>query len=383
MKFTDINEIEEAVNASGKAVLKVIGVGGCGGNAIDRMIQANLKGVEYIAINTDAQDLQRCLADVKLQLGPRITKGLGAGGNCEIGEQAAQESLKEIEEVLAGADMVFVASGMGGGTGTGAGPIVAGTARELGAITVGVVTRPFEFEGTVRANQADLGVKSLRKEVDTLIVIPNDRLKTLAEDDSSFDEVMDMANMVLMNAVEGICSLISSPGQINLDFQDVRTVITQGGGAMMGTGTASGSSRAIEAAREAISSPLLDNVSIEGSRSLLVNLQASSTVKFNEFVEAHETITKVVGPQANVFAGMSVREDLGDVLKVTVIATGFGERFEAQPEFLNMPDTKETGFPFGKGRSGAEEEVEPFAVKEDAISQRNSSIPSFLRRKVD
>lgn len=382
MRFTDLREIDEEFT-SGTAMIRVVGVGGCGGNAINRMIQANLKGVEYIAINTDSQDLQRCLADVKLQLGPRLTKGLGAGGNSERGEQAAEESQKEIEECLTGSDMVFVTAGMGGGTGTGATPVVARAASDAGAITVGVVTRPFEFEGTVRASQADNGVEELRKEVDTLIVIPNDRLISLAADDASFEEVMMMANMVLLNAVEGICSLISSPGQMNLDFQDVRTVITQGGGAMMGTGSASGASRAIEAAREAISSPLLDNVSIEGARSLLVNLQASRSVKFKEFTESSKTIAEVVGPQANVFVGMSVREELGDVLKVTVIATGFGEQRKVKPEILDISGTKESEFPFGKGRSGIEKEVVPFAVNQDAVSTRHSSIPSFLRRKVD
>jgi cell division protein FtsZ len=381
MAVMELREIGEE-NAGG-ARLKVLGVGGCGCNAINRMIQSNLKGVEYVAINTDVQALYRCLADVQIQIGPRITRGLGAGGSCEIGEQSAEENIKEIEEVVSGAHMVFIAAGMGGGTGTGATPVVARIAHSAGAITVGVVTRPFEFEGTVKSAQAEQGIEELRKEVDTLIVIPNDRLKAISDETSTLEQVFDMANMVLMNAVEGISSLISFPGLINLDFQDVKTVITQGGGAMMGTGIASGPSRAVEAAKEAISSPLLDSISIEGAKALLVSIQSSPEMKFSEFTEAMETITNVVGEQANVFMGSSISEDMSDQLKVTVIATGFGEAYAPDPEDLDISLSDD--FPFGAGRTGEESLAAPFVPQSDnpRVTPSRRGLPPFLKRTID
>ncbi len=377
--------IEVGEETTGRARLKVVGVGGCGCNAINRMIRSNLTGVEYLAVNTDLQALNNCLADGKIQIGPRATRGLGAGGNVEVGEQAAEESMKEIEESLTGCHMVFVAAGMGGGTGTGAAPIVARAARDAGAITVGIVTRPFEFEGSVRLNQAELGVTALRKVVDTLIVIPNERLRTLAEQDSTVQDMLDMANSVLLNAVDGICSLITTPGMINRDFQDVKTVITQGGGAMIGTGKATGASRASEAAREAISGPLLDGISIEGAKALLVNVQSSTGLKFKEFEEAMEIVTKAAGSQANVFMGTSINDKLGEEMRITVIATGFGSPIPEDPEEITLPSQRLAQFNFRESVP-VERETVPFqpSSKSSEIDNRKShQVPPFLRRAVD
>ena len=309
----------------GKPKIVVVGIGGCGCNAIDRMLNADIVGVEYIALNTDLQALQNCEPDLKVQLGPKLTGGLGAGGNVETGESSAEESRDEIVESLQDCSMVFIAAGMGGGTGTGAAPVVARIARELNAITVGVVTRPFEIEGSVKKNRAEQGISALRKEVDTLIVIPNDSLRREAGDDETLSNALERGNRTLKDAVEGIANIISSPGLMNLDFQDIKKVITTGGGAMMGTGCCNGEHRASEAASRAISDPLLENVSIEGAQSLLVSIQASSSMKFAEFHEAVEIVTNAVGPQADVSLGTSIVESMGDKLKVTVIATGFGE----------------------------------------------------------
>ncbi len=317
--------VDVAEEFHGKPKIVVIGIGGCGCNAIDRMLNADIIGVEYIALNTDLQALQNCEPDLKVQLGPKLTGGLGAGGNVETGESSAEESRDEIEESLQDCSMVFIAAGMGGGTGTGAAPVVARIARDLNAITVGVVTRPFEIEGSVKKNRAEQGISALRKEVDTLIVIPNDSLRREAGDDETLSNALERGNRTLKDAVEGIANIISSPGLMNLDFQDIKKVITTGGGAMMGTGCCNGEHRATEAASRAISDPLLENVSIEGAQSLLVSIQASSSMKFAEFHEAVEIVTKAVGPQADVSLGTSIVESMGDKLKVTVIATGFGE----------------------------------------------------------
>lgn len=386
MVVTQLVEVGE--EATGRARIKVVGVGGCGCNAINRMIKANLTGVEFVAVNTDMQALNNCLADGKVQIGPRATRGLGAGGNVEIGEQAAEESLKEIEESLTGCHMVFIAAGMGGGTGTGATPIVARAAADAGAITVGVVTRPFEFEGAIRLDQAEHGIAALRKVVDTLIVIPNERLRTLAEDDSRFEDMLDMSNSVLLNAVEGISSLITTPGVINRDFQDVKTVITQGGGAMIGTGRATGPSRASEAAREAISGPLLDGISIEGAKALLVNIQtSSSTFRFKEFEEAMEMVTRAAGPQANVFMGTSLNEHLGDELRITVVATGFGSPVQVEPEEVVLKSAdRSTSVPFGpQAKDKAPALSVPFRplTGNSELVKSESKLPSFIKRTVD
>ena len=325
----------------GKPKIVVIGIGGCGCNAIDRMLNADIIGVEYIALNTDLQALQNCEPDLKVQLGPKLTGGLGAGGNVETGESSAEESKDEIIESLQDCSMVFIAAGMGGGTGTGAAPVVARIARELNAITVGVVTRPFEIEGSVKKNRAEQGISALRKEVDTLIVIPNDSLRREAGEDETLSNALERGNKTLKDAVEGIANIISSPGLMNLDFQDIKKVITTGGGAMMGTGCCNGEHRASEAASRAISDPLLENVSIEGAQSLLVSIQASSSMKFAEFHEAVEIVTKAVGPQADVSLGTSIIESMDDKLKVTVIATGFGEveDMEIDSADIRLPDS--------------------------------------------
>lgn len=324
----------------GKPKIVVVGIGGCGCNAIDRMLSADIIGVEYIALNTDLQALQNCDSDLKVQLGPKLTGGLGAGGNVETGESSAEESRDEIVESLQDCSMIFIAAGMGGGTGTGAAPVVARIARDLNAITVGVVTRPFEIEGSVKKNRAEQGISALRKEVDTLIVIPNDSLRREAGDDETLSNALERGNRTLKDAVEGIANIISSPGLMNLDFQDIKKVITTGGGAMMGTGCCNGEHRAAEAASRAISDPLLENVSIEGAQSLLVSIQASSSMKFAEFHEAVEIVTKAVGPQADVSLGTSIVESMGDKLKVTVIATGFGEveDLEIDSTDLRLPE---------------------------------------------
>lgn len=309
----------------GKPKIVVVGIGGCGCNAIDKMLSADIIGVEYIAMNTDLQALQNCEPDLKVQLGPKLTGGLGTGGNVEVGESAAEENRDEIQESLQDSSMVFIAAGMGGGTGTGAAPVVARLAKEQNAITVGVVTRPFEIEGSVVKNKAEQGISALRKEVDTLIVIPNDSLLNETGEDETLCQAYERCNRTLKDAVEGIANIISSPGLMNLDFQDIRKVITTGGGAMMGTGCCNGEHRASEAASRAISDPLLENVSIEGAKSLLVSIQASSDMKFSEFHEAVNVVTKAVGPQADVCLGTSIVENMDEMLKVTVIATGFGE----------------------------------------------------------
>ncbi|MBN2585983.1 MAG: cell division protein FtsZ [Candidatus Fermentibacteraceae bacterium] len=320
----------------GKPKIVVVGIGGCGCNAIDRMLGADIIGVEYIAMNTDLQALQNCEADLKVQLGPKLTGGLGAGGNVETGESSAEESKDEIIESMQDCSMVFIAAGMGGGTGTGAAPVVARIARELSAITVGVVTRPFEIEGAVKKNRSEQGISALRKEVDTLIVIPNDSLRREAGDEETLFNAFERGNRTLKDAVEGIANIISSPGLMNLDFQDIKKVITTGGGAMMGTGCCNGEHRASEAATRAISDPLLENVSIEGAKSLLVSIQASAAMKFSEFHEAVEIVTRAVGPQADVSLGTSIVESMEDRLKVTVIATGFGEVEDHDLDSLDM-----------------------------------------------
>ncbi|NLP04323.1 cell division protein FtsZ [Candidatus Fermentibacteria bacterium] len=386
MVVTQLTEVGLGEDATGRVRLRVVGVGGCGCNAIDRMIRKGISGVEFIAMNTDAQVLDNCLADVKLQIGQRATRGHGAGGNCEIGEQAAEESMKEIEELLDGSHMVFLTAGMGGGTGTGATPHIAKAAREAGAVTVGIVTSPFEYEGPIRNTQAEHGIELLRKEVDTLIVIPNDRLRTLAEEDSTLTQMFDMANDVLLNAVDGICSLISSSGLINRDFQDVKTVITQGGGAMIGTGKASGQNRAAEAAKDAISGPLLDSISIEGAKALLIHIQSSPDVRFNEFDEAVRTITQAAGNQAHVFLGTSLHKELGDEMKITVIATGFGQPVNTEPEEMPFPSAKAGApFPFN-GRTGRENQPDPFhpVGSGSEINRMGSNqVPPFLRNLID
>ncbi len=304
------------------AVIKVVGIGGGGVNAINRMIEQGLKGVEFVAINTDAQALLMSDADVKLDIGRDTTRGLGAGADPEVGRKAAEDHREEIEEVLRGADMVFVTAGEGGGTGTGGAPIVARIARELGALTIGVVTRPFSFEGKRRMSQADEGVEALRSEVDTLIVIPNDRLLELADNGISVIDAFRHADSVLLQGVSGITDLITTPGLINLDYADVRSVMKDAGSALMGIGSARGSDRAIEAARQAISSPLLE-ASIEGARGVLMSVSGGSDLGLFEINEAARMVQGAVHPDALIIFGAVIDDTQGDQVKVTVIAAGF------------------------------------------------------------
>jgi cell division protein FtsZ len=304
------------------AVIKVVGIGGGGTNAVNRMIESGLKGVEFVAMNTDAQALLMSEADVKLDIGRETTRGLGAGSNPDVGRHAAEEHHTEIEEILKGSDMVFITAGEGGGTGTGGAPIVAEVARDLGALTIGVVTRPFSFEGRKRALQADMGISELKQAVDTLIVVPNDRLLQVSDVATPVIDAFRMADQVLYQGVDGITSLIMTPGLINLDFADVKAVMKEAGSALMGIGHGSGDDRAEEAARSAISSPLLE-ASIEGAKGVLLSIAGPSDLSLHEVNRAAELITKVAHPDANIIFGAVIDDALGDEVRVTAIAAGF------------------------------------------------------------
>ena len=304
------------------AVIKVVGIGGGGVNAINRMIEVGLKGVEFIAINTDAQALLMSDADVKLDVGRELTRGLGAGADPDVGRKAAEDHREEIEEVLKGADMVFVTAGEGGGTGTGGAPVVANIARSLGALTIGVVTRPFTFEGRRRANQAEDGIARLRDEVDTLIVIPNDRLLSISDRQVSVLDAFKSADQVLLSGVQGITDLITTPGLINLDFADVKSVMSEAGSALMGIGSARGDDRAVAAAEMAISSPLLE-ASIDGARGVLLSISGGSDLGLFEINEAAQLVSEAAHPEANIIFGAVIDDALGDEVRVTVIAAGF------------------------------------------------------------
>ncbi len=369
------------------AVIKVVGVGGGGTNAVNRMIDAGLKNVEFIAINTDAQALLMCDADVKLHIGAKVTRGLGAGANPEVGRAAAEESRDEIREVLAGADMVFVTAGKGGGTGTGAAPIVAELARELGALTVGIVTRPFTFEGRKRSSQAEIGIEALATKVDSLIVIPNDRLLEMVERKTSILEAFKVADDVLRQGVQGITDLITMPGLINLDFADVRTVMRNAGSSLMGIGVASGENRGVEAAKNAISSPLLET-SIEGATGILLNISGGPDIGLFEVNEAAEVIASAADTDANVIFGAVIDESLSDQMRVTVIATGFDgmKRFapvELAAEKPSLFTQKSTPQPAktekvvaSKPESLMPQNLEAFEMDEEVLG-----IPRFLREE--
>ncbi len=304
------------------AVIKVVGIGGGGVNAVNRMIEVGLKGVEFIAINTDAQALLMSDADVKLDIGRELTRGLGAGANPDVGAQAAEDHADEIEEVLKGADMVFVTAGEGGGTGTGGAPVVAKIARSLGALTIGVVTRPFSFEGRRRAGSAEEGIAALREEVDTLIVIPNDKLLSISDRSVSMLDAFKQADQVLLQGVSGITDLITTPGLINLDFADVKSVMSNAGSALMGIGSARGDNRAVEAAELAVSSPLLEE-SIDGAQGVLLSIAGGSDLGLFEINEAAAMVADAVHPEANIIFGATIDDALGDEVRVTVIAAGF------------------------------------------------------------
>ncbi|WP_031513439.1 cell division protein FtsZ [Desulfofalx alkaliphila] len=340
------------------ANIKVIGVGGGGNNAVNRMIAAGLKGVEFISVNTDAQALQLAQSSSRIQIGAKLTKGLGAGANPEIGKKAAEESREEIQEALKGADMVFVTAGMGGGTGTGAAPVVAEVAKEIGALTVGVVTKPFTFEGRKRLNQAEFGINELKSKVDTLITIPNDRLLQVIDKHTSIVEAFRIADDVLRQGVQGISDLIAVPGLINLDFADVKTIMKDTGSALMGIGSSSGDNRATEAARGAISSPLLET-SIEGARGVLLNITGGPSLGLFEVNEAAEIIAQAADPEANIIFGAVIDEAMNEDVRVTVIATGFDHR------------------PTNDKKDGLKNEmdIKPFTNHDEL------DIPAFLRRR--
>lgn len=341
------------------ARIKVIGVGGGGNNAVNRMISAGLKGVEFIGINTDAQALQMSRASEKIQIGAKLTKGLGAGANPEIGQSAAEESRDEIAKVLLGADMIFVAAGMGGGTGTGATPVVSEIAKEIGALTVGVVTRPFSFEGRKRAMQAERGILELREKVDTLITIPNDRLLQIIDKHTTIQEAFAIADDVLLQGVQGISDLITIPGLINLDFADVKTIMAETGSALMGIGQASGENRAVEAARRAISSPLLET-SIEGAKGVLLNITGGPDLTLMEVNEASEIVAEAADQDANIIFGSVIDENFKDDIRVTVIATGFEQE---------------------TGQKKSKSNKETPGAKTNNSFLDNVDIPSFLKYK--
>jgi cell division protein FtsZ len=347
------------------AVIKVVGVGGGGTNAVNRMVDAGLHGVEFIAVNTDAQALLMCEADVKIHIGAQATRGLGAGADPAVGRAAAQESRDELKEALKGADMIFVTAGEGGGTGTGGAPVVAEIARELSALTVGVVTRPFAFEGNTRHTQAVAGIEELRDRVDTLIVIENDRLLQVVEKETKLVDAFRMADDVLRQGVQGITDLITVPGLVNLDFADVRTIMRDAGSALMGIGAASGTERAAEAARAAVSSPLLE-ASIEGATGILLNISGGPDLGLFEVNEAAEVVTSAADQNANVIFGAVIDNALGDQVRVTVIATGFGghRKRRKQASVFASDEEKQRETPVQSG----------FEVPDDVLE-----VPSFLR----
>jgi cell division protein FtsZ len=320
--------IQFEIENTGSAKMKVIGVGGGGGNAINRMIYSGLQGVEFIALNTDCQALNKCSAATRVQIGSQVTKGLGSGGDPDVGRRSAEEDRGIIEELVAGTDMVFVTAGMGGGTGTGAAPVVAEIAKKAGALTVAVVTKPFIFEGRRRAQQAEDGIAEIKKQADTVIAIPNQKLLQVVAKDMPLLDAFAVADEILLKATRGISDLITRPGEINLDFADVRTIMSEKGEAIMGTGTASGDNRAKEAASRALRSPLLDDVSIAGARGLLINITGGPMITLAEVSEAANTIYEASGSEANVIFGTAIDESLSDEIRVTVIATGLGGRCE-------------------------------------------------------
>lgn len=318
------------------ANIKVVGIGGAGCNAVNRMIDSNLQGISFIAVNTDKQALKNSKAETTIQIGEKLTKGLGAGGNPEVGQKSAEESLENIEKYLEGSDMVFITAGMGGGTGTGAAPIIARTAKASGALTVGVVTKPFTFEGKKRKEHADLGIKFLKNYVDSLVVVPNDRLLTVAEKSTSILEAFAMADEVLKEGVEGISGLISDAGLINLDFADVKTVMTDKGIAHMGVGKASGENRVEKAIRNAIESPLLET-NIKGAKAVLLNIMGGYDLGMLEVNDAADVVAKEADEDAIIIFGTSIKEEMQNEIKVTVIATGFEENIERRPSVDETP----------------------------------------------
>jgi cell division protein FtsZ len=363
------------------AKIKVIGVGGSGCNAVNTMIAARLEGVEFIAANTDLQALGTAKASMKLQLGAQLTKGLGAGSNPEIGREAALEDQDKIRDVLTGADMVFVTAGMGGGTGTGAAPIIAGVARDLGALTVAVVTKPFTFEGFKRMQRAEEGLKELKKYADTLIVIPNQRLLNVVDKATPLIEAFKVADDVLRQAVQGISDLITVPGLVNVDFADVQTVMSHMGRAVMGMGISRGTNRAVEAAQKAISSPLLEDSSIEGARGVLLNISGGPSLSLHEVTEASSIIQSTADPEANIIFGSVISEKLANDVIVTVIATGF--ETELEKEEIQRQVGYKASHPRNLDRPTFLRKVPSHEFQREGIEDDEWDVPTFLRKQAD
>ncbi|WP_028574975.1 cell division protein FtsZ [Desulfonatronovibrio hydrogenovorans] len=366
----------QEIEMEGNARIKVVGVGGGGGNAVNNMICSAMKGVTFIVANTDVQALKHSRAEYKIQLGEKLTKGLGAGADPDVGKEAAQESVDQIRESLQGCDMVFVTAGMGGGTGTGAAPVIARVAKEMDALTVAVVTKPFYFEGKRRRSQGDKGIAALKEVVDSIITIPNDRLLSLASKKASFLEMLKKADEVLYYGVKGISDLIMVPGLINLDFADVKAVMSEMGLAMMGTGIAKGEGRAREAAMKAITSPLLEDVSIDGARGVLMNVTCGTDLAIDEVSEAAEIIHEAAHEDAKIYFGTVFDQDIEDEIRITVIATGIEDAFdkieETNPNVTKLSEAK---------RSGSKLVQRPRSMAVDPDSRENLNIPTYLRTK--
>ncbi|MCI8273892.1 MAG: cell division protein FtsZ [Clostridia bacterium] len=361
-------EYEDVTMLDGTATIKVIGVGGAGNNAVNRMIEAGIKGVDFISVNTDRQALQKSKAGTKIQIGEKITRGLGAGANPDIGAQSAEENKAEIAETLRGSDMVFVTAGMGGGTGTGAAPIVAQAAKEMGILTIGVVTKPFTFEGKKRLSQAERGIESLKAKVDSLVVIPNDKLLQVIDRKTSINEAFRMADDILRQGVQGISDLIAVTGTVNLDFADVKTIMLNTGMAHMGIGRASGENRAEDAAKEAVQSPLLET-SIEGARGVIINITGGDDLGLHEVNTAAELVQRSVDPEANIIFGTVTDPEMKDEIQITVIATGF-----EKPEARNV-----VGVDNFVNKTW-EKKISSIPASTDNSPQGDLDIPAFLRK---
>jgi cell division protein FtsZ len=385
-------EFDDSMEQSAR--IKVVGVGGAGSNAVNTMIQAGVEGVEFIVANTDAQALRMSRAPVRVQLGGRLTKGLGAGANPEVGREAAEEDRGRLAELLQGADMVFIAAGMGGGTGTGAAPVIAEVAREVGALTVAITTKPFSFEGRKRQTLAEQGIGELKKVVDSLILIPNDRLSGLAGRNTGILDAFKPADDVLRQAVQGISDLITTHGMINVDFADVKAAMSERGMAMMGIGVGEGENRAAEAARQAICSPLLEDIDISGAKGVLVNVTGSSSMTMDDYQVVANIIHEKVHEDANIFIGLVINEAMGERLQVTAIATGFGDAFDKRQQTQREPARPALAAISGSASgSQTDMDVPAYIRNRDGAKPRPSrpglaeseeyDIPAFLRRRVD
>ncbi len=381
-------EFDESVDQVAK--IKVIGVGGGGSNAVNTMIASKIDGVDFMVANTDAQALRASLASLRVQLGPKLTKGLGAGANPEVGREAAEEDRARLAELLEGADMVFIAVGLGGGTGTGAAPVIAEVAKEIGALTVAVVTKPFAFEGKQRMAKAVQGVEELKQVVDSLIMIPNDRLSGLADKNMGILDAFKPADDVLRQAVQGISDLITTHGMINVDFADVKSAMSERGMAMMGIGVSEGENRAVTAAQQAICSPLLEEIDISGAKGVLVNVTGSSSLTMNDYQEVANIIHEKVHEDANIFIGLVINEEMGEKIQVTAIATGFGCSFDT-----NKGNNRELGIPNTPVQTKIDRDIPAFIRNQNQDKPRASmrigaynedeeyDIPTFLRKRVD